>query len=299
MTYFKMPDFAQYLRQFQILACKTILSGFLLLGLIPIAHASEMVPANVEVVESIDAGQINWTTGVIQAQGSQPPLLNAYNADSDKKQFSLAKSQAQQQMLRTIKSIRIGLNHYVYKNLKNIQIMAELQTLIVETAFIDREYLSDRTVRVTLKIHLHGAVSQLLLPREIHPIQPIATYLSLGEAIAAPDPYTGLIVDTRAFDVRPTLVPEIVDDTGKPIYSTAFVSRDFVVSRGMTSYAKQADSVRFKARVGDNPLIVHGLKLADNNSGAIVVSSADAAKVREVSAHLEFLRQCRVIIWVK
>lgn len=299
MTYFNMTDFTQNLRQVQIIAREILFLGFILLGLMPLVEAAEMPSTNVAVVENIDTGQINWTTGVIRSQSSQPPLLNAYDADSDKKQFSLAKSQAQQQMLTTIKNIRIGSNHLVDQVLGNIQIMAELQTLIVETPFIEREYLSDRTVRVTLAIPLHGAVSQLLLPREIHPIQPIATYLALGEAIAAPDPYTGLIVDTRAFDVHPMLVPEIVDDTGTPVYGTAFVSREFVVSRGMVSYVRQPDSVGFDDRVGDNPLIIHGLKLADNGNDAIVVSSGEAAKVREASAHLEFLRQCRVIIWVK
>lgn len=299
MTCFKMADIIHYLRQVRILACELFLLGFFILGLSSIAHTGEMLPINGVVVENIDAGQINWTTGVIQAHGLQSPLLNAYHAESDKKQFSLAKSQAQQQMLTTIKSIRIGSDHLVDQVLGNLQIMAELQTLIVKSPYIEREYLSDRTVRVTLTIPLHGAISQLLLPREIHPIQSIGTYLALGEAIAAPDPYTGLIVDTRAFDVHPVLVPEIVDDRDTPVYGTAFVSREFVVSRGMVSYTRQPDSVEFKDRVGDNPLMIHGLKLADNGSGAIVVSSGEAAKVREASAHLEFLRQCRVIIWVK
>ncbi len=142
-------------------------------------------------------------------------------------------------------------------------------------------------------------MSQLLLPREIQPIQPITTSHVIGEAIAASDPYTGLIVDARALDLLPTLVPEIVDDTGEPVYGPAFVSREFVVSQGMVSYARQQDSVGFAERVGLNPLIIHGLKLADNPDGAIMVSSGEAAKVREVSAHLEFLRQCRVIIWVQ
>lgn len=261
--------------------------------------ATEVPLTQAAVIENMDTGRIDWTAGIIQAIGSQPPQLNSSGTDIDQKQFSLAKSQAQQRLLATIKSVRISSNRLVDQVLGNQQIMAELQTLIVETPFVKREYLSDRTVRVILEISLHGAVSQLLLPREIQPIQAITTTHGIGEAIAAPDPYTGLIVDARALDVLPVLVPKIVDDSGEPVYGASFVSRESVVSRGMVSYVRQQDSVGYEERVGFNPLIIYGLKLADTAGGAIVVSSGEAAKVREASAHLEFLRQCRVIIWVK
>lgn len=292
MIYFKMPDFRHTLILLALL-------GLFMPALPAPASATEAPSAKAVVIENGASGQIDWTKGTVRAIGSQPPLRNATGVDADKKQFSLAKSAAQKALLTAIKGVRIHPNHLVEDVLSNQQIMAELQTLIVETSLIEREYLSDKTVRVVLEIPLHGAVSQLLLPREIQPIQPITTTNIIGEAIAAPDPYTGLIVDARALELLPTLVPEIIDDTGEPVYGAAFVSRESVVGRGMVSYARQEDSVGFAERVGLNPLIIHGLKLADNNSGTIVVSSGEAAKVREASAYFQFLRQCRVIIRVK
>ncbi len=292
MTSFKMFAFRH------ILFLSALLGLFMPILLVP-AGATEMPSVAGTVIEEGATGQIDWTKGTIRAIGSQPPISNSTDVEAEQKQFSLAKSQAQQQLLTAIKGTRINSKRLVEDVLGNQQIMAELQTLIIDTPIIEREYLSDRTVRVMLSIPLHGAVSQLLLPQEIQPIQPITATNGIGEAIASNRIYTGLIVDARALDVQPMLVPEIVDDTGETVYSPAFVSREFVVSRGMVSYTRQHDRANDEDRVGLNPLIIHGLKLADNDSGAIVVSSGEAAKVRAVSDQLELLRQCRVIIWVK
>jgi len=55
---------------------------------------------------------------------------------------------------------------------------------------------------------------------------------------------------------------------------------------------------RSDPRVRPNPLIVKGLKTKSPGRSVIVVSNADAAKLRSASEHLSFLRQCRVIIVV-
>ena len=268
-------------------------------ALLPPVNAAETLPPETVVTEDGTNGQIDWTHGVVRAMGSQPPLNHATSVEADQKQFSLAKSQAQQQLLKAIKRVRIHSDRVVADALKNYQVIADLQTLVINTHFIEREYLSDRTIRVTMSMPLHDTVSQLLLPQDIQPIKPIGATNGIAEAIASNGTYSGLIVDARTLDVRPMLVPEVIDDTGKPVYGTAFVSREFVVSRGMVSYVRKQDSIGLEERVGLNPLVIHGLKLADNNSGAIVVSSSEATKVREVSDHLELLRQCRVIIWVQ
>jgi len=276
-----------------------VLLGLFMPGRPAPANTTEALSVNTGMIEERATGQINWTQGVIRAIGSQPPQARSEDEKAYKKQFSSAKSRAQQQLLTAIKGIRIYSDLFAEDFLGNHKIMAELQTLIIETAHLEREYLSDGTVRVVLEIPFHGAVSQLLLPQEIQSIQPINSGNHIEDAIAPNDTYTGLIVDARTLGVQPMLAPEIIDDTGEPVYGPAFVSREFVVSRGMASYVRRHEISSDTERVGPNPLIIHGLKLADNSSGAIVVSSAEAAKVREVSDHFELLRQCKVIIRVQ
>ena len=106
-----------------------------------------------------------------------------------------------------------------------------------------------------------------------------------------------MIVDAKGIsEVRPALVPKIIDETGKEIYGPAFVSREFVIRSGMSSYMKNLSSAREDPRVKPNPLVVKGLKTKSLGRSIIVVSNADALKLRRVSEHLSFLKKCRVII---
>ena len=109
------------------------------------------------------------------------------------------------------------------------------------------------------------------------------------------DVYTGLVVDARGIDVQPALVPVLVDENNTEVYGAAFVSREFAVQRGLCGYARKIDEAdRF--RVGPHPLAIKGLHAAPEGRSCIVISNVDAAKLRGASAHLAFLKQCRVVI---
>ena len=49
-------------------------------------------------------------------------------------------------------------------------------------------------------------------------------------------------------------------------------------------------------RVGPKPLVVKGLSTLFDRTCDIVISNTDAAKLRDMSANLSFLKQCRVVI---
>jgi hypothetical protein len=51
-------------------------------------------------------------------------------------------------------------------------------------------------------------------------------------------------------------------------------------------------------RVTNKPLIVKGLRTIGTGSPVIVISNADASKLRSSSEHLSFLKKCRVMIVV-
>jgi hypothetical protein len=49
-------------------------------------------------------------------------------------------------------------------------------------------------------------------------------------------------------------------------------------------------------RVSDYPLVVKGLKTSGPGRSEIVISNADASKLRGISESLYFMKKCRVII---
>ena len=94
------------------------------------------------------------------------------------------------------------------------------------------------------------------------------------------------------------MVPVIVDEKGREVYGPAFASREFAVQEGMCGYSRDIQAANQDPRVIGNPLTVKGLRTADELSATIVISNADATKIKSASEHLSFLKKCRVIILV-
>ena len=92
------------------------------------------------------------------------------------------------------------------------------------------------------------------------------------------------------------MVPVLMDESGQEVYGPAYVSREFAVQRGMCRYIRGMDDSANLPRVAPNPLFVKGLRTVSKGSCDIVISNTDASKLRGASSHLEFLKQCRVVI---
>jgi len=108
--------------------------------------------------------------------------------------------------------------------------------------------------------------------------------------------YTGLVVDARGLDIRPAMVPKIIDENHQEVYGSAFVSREYAVQQGMSGYGENLEVIIHNRRVADHPLVVKGLKVAGSGHSEIVISNADASKLRSTSESLSFLKKCRVVI---
>ena len=91
---------------------------------------------------------------------------------------------------------------------------------------------------------------------------------------------------------------KIVDEAGQEVYGSAFVSREYAVQQGMSGYGKTLEASKQNQRVADNPLTVRGLRTDGPGRSDIVISNADAAKLKNASEHLSFLKKCRVMIVV-
>ena len=94
---------------------------------------------------------------------------------------------------------------------------------------------------------------------------------------------------------QPAVAPVLLDENGKEVYSAAFISREYAVHNGICQYVQTIDDAD-KQRTGPRPLVVKGLQTAGGRICDIVISNADASRLLGVSAHLAFLRECRVSI---
>jgi len=267
-----------------------------------------------EVVENIGNGSINWTKGIIQATGIGTSPEEYYGKPQARPMaLRAARIDAMRNLLEVTQGVRID-SATVVKNfaVTNDVIMAKVSGMVKGAQIVKQEYLSDGTVEVTMQMSLHGGFAQLVLPQEIKQIEPIKLVPSLSVEPPKPSPaiasktaekptseiYTGLVVNAIGLNARPAMSPKIIDENGQEVYGSAFVSREYAVQQGMSGYAKDITAAQSNPRVTNNPLTVKVLKTEGPGNSDIVISNADAFKLRSASEHLSFIKKCRVMIVV-
>ena len=251
-----------------------------------------------DVVEQKTKGIINWSRGVIQAKGSgvlPNKLSNNVNARSTA--LKNAMLDACRKILEVTKEVRIDGTTVVgdYAG-KDDVIMSRIVSMVKNAEVVKKEYFSDGTVRVTMEMNLRGGFAQLVLPEEISPLESIRTMTPVKNSSSV---FTGLVVDTRGLGAKPVMSPKILDENAREVYGPAFVSREYAVQQGMSRYSKDLAAAQSNQRVANNPLTVKGLRTKGDEHSDIVISNADARRLRSASENLSFMKKCRVIIVVE
>ena len=246
-------------------------------------------------IELFDQGRVDWTNGFIEAFGiGRPPPdpLNAAHARAVAERS--ANAAARINLIELVKNIRIDAQTRVSGRIAAGEIQEEaLETLLREARSVDLAYGPDEEVRVKVSIRLQGALAELLLPKEI---LVIATVRQPQGPPQKQEPFSGLLVECKGISLQPGMVPLLVDEDGAILYGPAFASRDHAVERGLVSYMRDMASAKKNPRVGPNPLIVKAVRTMQDKPSNIVISHADAAKIRGLAQNVNLLHQCRVIL---
>jgi hypothetical protein len=248
-----------------------------------------------EVIELKKKGSINWSRGVVQAKGIGIPPINM-SKDPNARTMALtdAKLNAFRVILEIIKELRISGTTVVgdYAT-QDPAVMSKIENMVKNAKVVKKEYLTDGTVKIIMEVNLRGGFAQLVLPKDIKPLDSI-TLVTMNKTSSPV--FTGLVVDAKGLGIRPVMVPRILDENNQEVYGSAFVSREYAVQNGMSGYARNLKEILDNQRVSDHPLVVKGLKTFEPGCSEIVISNADASKLRSASESLYFMKKCRVII---
>ena len=248
-------------------------------------------------IEVLDKGTVDWTNGFVEAVGVGKPPPNPFNpAHSRAMAERNADLAARINLIEVVKSIRVDSKTQVGDYVRGKEISKEaLETLLRGARGIDVTYEEDEEVRVTVSVSLEGTLAHLILPKSI---LTISTVKQSREPERKEESFTGLIVDCRGVSLQPAMVPLIVDEEGEVVYGPAFASRDYAAEKGMVAYMRNFASAKNHPRVVPRPLGVKGIKTPKGRPCDIVISQADAAKIRGLASNLSFLHQCRVLVVV-
>lgn len=266
-----------------------------------------------DLVEQIATGDINWTKGVVQAKGIGAPPERYYGKPQARPMaLRAAKLDAMRNLLEATKGVRISSTTLVkdFAVTSDI-IMSQIEGMVKGAQVVHQEYMSDGTVEVTMQMSLMGGFAQLILPMEIKQVESIRPVSPVHKeslppivepSTPAPKPvsevFTGMVIDARGINARPAMAPKILNENGEEVYGSAYVSREFAVQQGMSGYAKDLTAAQSNPRVTNSPLTVKGLRTEGHGRSDIIISNADASRLRSASEHLSFLKKCRVMIVV-
>ncbi len=273
------------------------LAAFLALGA---GHASAQLVGTIkDVIEpSGSSGKVDWTTGVITAVGiGAPPAQPANAAQARAMAERAAQVVAYRNLLEAIKGVRVDATTTVENFMVTSDVIrTEVSGIIQGATVMDKKYMSDGSVEVTVGMRLTGALADALLPKGA--AAPSIPGAAPGAPSGAGQLYTGLVVDARGLGVRPALAPKILNEDGKEVYGSAWISRDYAVREGMVGYLKDPAAAQTNPRVADKPLMVKAIKASGDARVDTVISNADAAAIQSASQNLSMLEKCRVIILV-
>lgn len=292
--------FLCFLAAFALLACSCFSPDTLFV----IQWASAATVANdtsgtsmqaVTVQDDTLMASINWTEDYIEATGQGLPPTGKENTAQGK---LLARRAAtvdlQRKLLEFVQGVRVDSRTTMTDYMVSDRVRTEVQGMIKNVEILEgnwdgevytvtgRVRLQDVRVAVTPELPEKPTAKQV-------PPPPAATTSSTPRGR-----YTGLVIDATHLPLIPAMTFRVIDGSGKEAYSLAFVDKERFLSSGLCSYHMTVGYAKIEPRVTDAPLVVKALKTVGPYNVDIVVSNADAAKIR--NSTYDFRIPCRVIV---
>jgi hypothetical protein len=275
-----------------------------------ILHAANgYADENNDYIQQVASGSINWTKGLIQSKGKSDETRK-YQEDGNFETMTInnAIEQARKNLLKTVYKVKID----AVTRLENIidynkDIQEKIFSMVYGIPVTQQNFIADGTAEAIIEMPMFNGFSQLILPLEITQIATIKPILnekpdsvdkaenSNSQQIMAAE-YTGLVVNATGLNAVPAMAPKILDERGEQVYGGAYASRNFAVQFGMCLYVKDFHEALKHERVGENPLVVHGIRTHEAGFSDIVISNTEASKIRSSSKNIAFLKKCRVVI---
>ena len=271
------------------------IQGIALCGLVLVAPAvsAQKDPAGDDtLVQKMAHGEINWSTKTVTATGSAA----ASNKEGSVARARLMAERAAQldalrNIIETIQGLQVSGTRNAADVMSNGEIKSKIQGMAQGFKVVDTKYYNDGSVDVIVSMPIDENLTNALIE------QPKAASQKPRKlATDGPEVFSGLVVNARCLGLTPSMAPRIVDEAGKPVYGLDVVSDKARQQGGIVSYARTEEVAN--ERGGEKPLVVKALRIVDKTKTDVVISNADADKLRDPSANLSFLVDGKVVILV-
>lgn len=174
-----------------------------------------------DVLERLPSGVINWTQGLITAKGSgAPPTAVTVISQARLMAERAAKADALRNLLEAVKGVRVDADTTVENfTTKNDVVMTRVSGIVKGATVVDKRYLSDGGVEVTVAVYLTGELLAVMLqelPPLTTPLMPAPTIPPIEKPLPPPPPTPPLpkkkVTPPPAVEEKKITLPPVVEE---------------------------------------------------------------------------------------
>ena len=226
---------------------------------------------------------VNWAGQVVRATGQGAPDLKAQNPAQARLGAEMAaKADALRNLLAQVKGISVDGSRKMGDLMEKDEIRMRVEGVVRGFKITNKRYFSDSGVEVEIEVPL-ALLSDVVDPDTT---QMLATGKPEGDKSN-----TGLVIDARGLKVTPSLMPRLLDDGGKAVYSIDFLSSDARKQSAVAAYVQSIDDAQKSQKAGEKPLV---LKAARATGADLQLAPEDAKKLAALNT--SFLADGKVVI---
>jgi len=269
-------------------------SVFFTIGLALLFIGSPLLAQNYTV--SLKDGAVDWSNGVIEAVGTGFPIRDPINMAQAR---AAAKGAAVEAARKNLWDIMLGIRVDSSTLIRDLIARSEdlrkaIHGFWQQAHVICVSYRPDGSVEATVSIKLTASFTDLVLPPSIEAIHPIKQPGPPSQE--KEEAYTGLVLDCRGIKLSPAMALRVLDEDGNEVYGSSYVSREYATQHGMVGYSKDPTAAQRDRRVGTTPITIKGIRAAGKGLSDVVISNADAARIKRAASNLSFLHKSMVMI---
>jgi hypothetical protein len=226
---------------------------------------------------------VSWSGQVVRATGAGAPDLKAQNpAQARLGAERAALADALRNLLAQVKGVSVDGTRKMGDLMEKDEIRTRVEGLVRGYKIVNKRYFSDSGVEVEIEVPL-ALLSDV--------VDPDATQVPPPGKPEGDKSNTGLVIDARGLKVTPSLMPRVLDDGGKPVYSIDSLSSDARKQSGVAAYVQSLDDAQKSQKAGEKPLIIKALKATGAD---LQLAPEDAKKL--ASLNTSFLADGKVVI---
>jgi hypothetical protein len=181
-------------------------AGFFLV--LALGGSSILAAEGQEVLERMSSGVINWTQGVVTAKGSGAPPSGAKVISQARLMAErAARADALRNLLETVKGVRVDADTTIANFItQKDAVMIRVSGIVRGATQVDKRYLSDGSVEVTVAVNLTGELLEVMLKE----LPPLTTPLMPMPAFPLPEkpPPPSRVSPPREIPPPPPPLPE-------------------------------------------------------------------------------------------